>query len=122
MKNWRFSDIFIALVAIVAVFVVVPAAWAFCGFYVARADASLYNQASQVIIARDGDRTVLTMANDYKGDVQDFALVVPVPVVLQEEQVNVGDPAIVERLDSFSAPAWWNISTPTPVPLSKNST
>ena len=51
-------------------------AWAFCGFYVAKADTELYNQASQVIIARDGDRTVLTMANDYQGDVDDFAMVV----------------------------------------------
>ena len=77
---------------------------AFCGFYVAKADSSLYNQASQVVIARDGDRTVLTMANDYQGEVKDFALVVPVPVVLQEEQVNVGERKIIERLDGFSAP------------------
>lgn len=57
-------------------------ALAFCGFYVAKADSSLYNQASQVIIARDGRRTVLTMSNDYQGDVKDFAMVIPVPVVL----------------------------------------
>ncbi|NJO19877.1 MAG: DUF2330 domain-containing protein, partial [Spirulinaceae cyanobacterium RM2_2_10] len=82
----------------------VAPAWAFCGFYVSKADASLYNQASQVIIARDGDRTVLTMANDYQGEVKDFALVVPVPVVLEEEQVHVGEPEIIERLDTFSAP------------------
>lgn len=81
-----------------------PPAWAFCGFYVAKADASLYNQASQVIIARSGNRTVLTMANDYKGDVKDFALVVPVPTVLSEEQVQVGDAKIIERIDAFSAP------------------
>lgn len=78
--------------------------FAFCGFYVAKADSSLYNQASQVVIARDGDRTVLTMANDYQGEVKDFALVVPVPVVLQEDQVNVGERTIIERLDGFSAP------------------
>ncbi|MDY7024500.1 MAG: DUF2330 domain-containing protein, partial [Cyanobacteriota bacterium] len=64
----------------------------------------LYNQASQVIIARDGNRTVLTMANDYQGDVKNFALVVPVPVVLTEDQVQVGKPEIIERIDGFSAP------------------
>lgn len=80
------------------------ATWAFCGFYVSKADSSLYNQASQVAIARDGDRTILTMANDYQGDMQDFALVVPVPVAIQEDQVRVGDPKILDRLDSFSAP------------------
>jgi hypothetical protein len=77
---------------------------AFCGFYVGKADTKLYNQASQVIIARDGDRNILTMANDYQGEVKDFALVVPVPVVLQPEQVNVGEPKIIERLDGFSSP------------------
>lgn len=79
-------------------------AFAFCGFYVAKADSSLYNQASQVILARDGNRTIMTMANDYKGDVKDFALVVPVPVVLEAEQVNTGEPQILEKLDTFSSP------------------
>ena len=79
-------------------------ALAFCGFYVAKADSSLYNQASQVIIARDSNRTVLTMSNDYQGEVKDFAMVVPVPVILKEEQVHINDSKILERLDGFSAP------------------
>jgi len=79
-------------------------ALAFCGFYVAKADSSLYNQASQVIIARDGDRTVLTMSNDYQGEAEDFAMVVPVPVILEEGQVHIGESEILERLDGFSAP------------------
>lgn len=79
-------------------------ALAFCGFYVGKADTSLYNKASQVIIARDGNRTVLTMSNDYQGEVKDFALVVPVPVVLKEEQVNIREAKIIERLDAFSSP------------------
>ncbi len=43
-------------------------AHAFCGFYVAKADTSLFNKASKVVLVRDGNRTVLTMANDYQGD------------------------------------------------------
>lgn len=81
-----------------------PAALAFCGFYVATADTKLYNKASQVVIARDGNRTILTMANDFKGDVKNFAIVVPVPVVLKKEQVKVGDPKVIAHLDAFSAP------------------
>src|ERR687885_394769 len=92
------------LIAVIVSVNFVPKAWAFCGFYVAKADSKLYNQASQVIIARNGDRTILTMANDYQGDVKEFALVVPVPVVLEQEQVRVGDPKIIKRLDDFSAP------------------
>ena len=87
---------------------------AFCGFYVAKADTSLYNQASQVIIARDGQRTVLTMSNDFQGEVKDFAMVVPVPVILKEEQVNVGESKIIERLDAFSAPRLVEYTDPDP--------
>ena len=89
-------------------------ALAFCGFYVAKADASLYNKASQVIIAREGNRTILTMANDYQGSVKDFALVVPVPVILKPEQVKVGDPKIIQRLDAFSAPRLVEYFDPDP--------
>ena len=94
----------VLIVVLVSVGWGVQPAWAFCGFYVAKADSSLYNQASQVVIARDGDRTILTMSNDYQGDVEDFALVVPVPVILDEDQVNIGNSTIVDRLDAFSAP------------------
>ncbi|MBD2509338.1 DUF2330 domain-containing protein [Nostoc muscorum FACHB-395] len=102
------------LLAIVAVFCFAPAAWAFCGFYVAKADTKLYNKASQVVIARDGDRTVLTMANDFQGEVKDFAMVVPVPTVLQKEQVRVTEPKIIERLDAFSAPRLVEYFDPDP--------
>jgi hypothetical protein len=102
MKIYRYA---IALIIgfITIIFLAKPA-WAFCGFYVAKAERSLYNKASQVIIARNGDRSVLTMANDYQGNVKDFAVVVPVPVILEPGQVQVGNPTILERLDAFSAP------------------
>jgi hypothetical protein len=102
------------LLTIVAVFCFAPAAWAFCGFYVAKADTKLYNKASQVVIARNGDRTVLTMANDYQGEVKDFAIVVPVPTVLQKDQVRVALPSIIERLDAFSAPRLVEYFDPDP--------
>lgn len=109
-----FRCLFTLLLAIVAVICFAPTAWAFCGFYVAKADTKLYNQASQVVIARNGDRTILTMANDYQGEVKDFAIVVPVPVVLQKDQVHVGDPEIIERLDAFSAPRLVEYFDPDP--------
>jgi hypothetical protein len=89
-------------------------AYSFCGFFVAKADTKLFNQASKVILARDGDRTVLTMANDYQGEVADFAIVVPVPVVLKKEQVHIGDPKIIDRLDAFSAPRLVEYFDPDP--------
>ena len=79
-------------------------AHSFCGFYVATGDAKLFNQRSQVVLVRDGDRTVLTMGSDFKGEPSEFALVVPVPTVLERDQIHVGDQKIVEHLDAYSAP------------------
>lgn len=102
------------VVVCMACLMLVPAAWAFCGFYVAKADSKLYNQASQVALARSGNQTVLTMANDFQGAVKDFAIVVPVPVVLQKDQVQVAPPKIMERLDAFSAPRLVEYFDPDP--------
>lgn len=79
-------------------------AHAFCGFYVAKADATLFNDRSEVILVRDGLRTIITMSNDFKGNVRDFAMVVPVPVVLQESDIRVVDRSIFQKLDGYSSP------------------
>jgi hypothetical protein len=77
---------------------------AFCGFYVAKADTKLFNKASKVVIMRDEDRTVMTMANDYKGALKEFAIVIPVPTVLEREQIHVTDNALIDHLDAYTAP------------------
>jgi hypothetical protein len=77
---------------------------AFCGFYVGKADTKLFNQASQVALVREGDRTVLTMANDFRGDPKEFALVVPVPTFIERRQIEVVDKGLLDHLDAFSAP------------------
>ena len=89
--------------SIVAVLAAQDAA-AFCGFYVARADTKLFNKASQVALVRDGDTTVMTMANDFQGELTEFAIVIPVPVVLRRDQIEVTDKAVLDRLDAFTAP------------------
>src|SRR5262245_1229929 len=80
------------------------AAAAFCGFYVAKADAKLFNKASQVALVSDGERTVMTMANDFRGDLTEFAVVIPVPVVLKREQIEVTEKGLLDHLDAYSAP------------------
>ncbi len=77
---------------------------AFCGFYVAKADTDLFNEASKVVIARDGVRTVITMASDFKGDVSEFAMVIPVVDIPEREQLNIANPALVEHIDAYTAP------------------
>ena len=100
MRRWSF----LCLAILLALSPAPREAFAFCGFFVAKGDAKLFNRSSQVAIARDGDRTVMTMVNDYQGDPQQFAIVVPVPTVLQKDQIHIGDQAIVEHLDAYSAP------------------
>jgi hypothetical protein len=80
------------------------AAHGFCGFYVAKADTKLFNKASQVVLVRDGKRTVLTMANDYQGDPKEFAIVIPVPTVVKKDAVQVADKAVIDHVDAYSAP------------------
>ncbi|TNF04279.1 MAG: DUF2330 domain-containing protein [Deltaproteobacteria bacterium] len=87
---------------------------AFCGFYVSKADTKLFNEASKVVMVRDGNRTVLTMANDYQGEAKEFATVVPVPTVLEKGQINVAEPALVDRIDAFTAPRLVEYHDPNP--------
>ena len=89
-------------------------AFAFCGFYVSKADSKLFNKASQVVLVRDGDRTIVTMASDFKGDPKEFAMVVPVPTAIERGQINVGDKALVEHLDAFTAPRLVEYHDPNP--------
>jgi hypothetical protein len=94
----------VAVLAIAALAAAARTALGFCGFYVAKADTKLFNQASQVVLVRDGDRTVLTMANDFKGDPKEFAIVIPVPTFLQKEQIHVAERALLDHLDAYSSP------------------
>lgn len=82
----------------------VTESWAFCGFYVTKADAKLFNKSSQIILVRDGQRSTITMSNDFRGSVRDFAMVVPVPTILQRSDIKVVDAAIFAKLDAYSGP------------------
>ncbi|HEU4539146.1 MAG TPA: DUF2330 domain-containing protein, partial [Polyangiaceae bacterium] len=77
---------------------------AFCGFYVSGADAQLANDATSVVLMREGLRTVLSMENNYRGPPERFALVVPVPVVLQKENVKTLRSQVFRKIDQLSAP------------------
>ena len=87
---------------------------AFCGFYVGKADAGLFNEASQVILVRRDGKTVISMANDYRGALTEFALVVPVPQVLLRDQIHIGERKLFERIDAYSAPRLAEYFDPSP--------
>ena len=77
---------------------------AFCGFYVSGSSEQLTNKATRVALMRHGQRTVLTMSNDYDGPAQDFAMVVPVPVVLQQDNVRTLPHDVFSKIESLTAP------------------
>src|SRR5262249_4328308 len=79
-------------------------AHAFCGFYVAGSNQKMFNDATQVVLMRDGTRTVLAMQNDYRGPLEDFAMVVPGPVVLKPTDVKVVDKGVFAPVDALGSP------------------
>ena len=82
----------------------VPRAEAFCGFYINGAGGEMFNNATQVVLMRSGTRTVLAMQNNYQGPPSEFALVVPVPVVLQETDVKTLTKDVFAKVDTMGAP------------------
>ncbi|HEY6033543.1 MAG TPA: DUF2330 domain-containing protein, partial [Kofleriaceae bacterium] len=81
-----------------------PAILAFCGFYVAGSNQQMFNDATQVVLMRQGTRTVLSMQNNYKGPPEAFALVVPVPSVLHEGDVKTLTKDVFAHVEQMGAP------------------
>ena len=94
---WFFALLFVLSVK-------AQSAHGFCGFYVAKADTKIFNKASQVVLARQDDKTVITMVNDFKGDPKEFAVVIPVPTLIERGQIHVGDKKVIDHLDAYTSP------------------
>ena len=92
------------IATLVAVLAAPGAAEAFCGFYINGAGGEMFNNATQVVLMRQGTRTVLSMQNNYQGPPSDFAMVVPVPVVLQEADVKTLSKDVFAKVDAMSSP------------------
>jgi uncharacterized protein (TIGR03382 family) len=92
-------------IALLAACLLTPiAAEAFCGFYINGAGGEMFNNATQVVLMRNGTRTVLSMQNNYQGPPTDFAMVIPVPVVLKEADVKTLTKDVFAKVDAMSAP------------------
>ena len=115
--DWRtpmFRKTAVFLLAVGLALGITTRADAFCGFYVAKADTSLFNKASQVVLVRDGDRTVITMSNDFRGNPREFAMVIPVPTSITREQIHIAEAALVKHLDAYTAPRLVEYFDPDP--------
>ncbi len=103
LEMTRASTLALTLAA-VASLAQLPHADAFCGFYVGGAGAQMFNNATQVVLMRQGTTTILSMQNNYQGPPERFAMVVPVPVVVHKDQVQTLPREIFDKVDTLGAP------------------
>ena len=105
LSPWRTALLALVTCTLGAATVAAPTeAEAFCGFYVSGADQEMFNNATMVVMMREGTKTVLSMRNNYEGPPKDFAMVIPVPQVLKEENVKVIKDEVFDKVDKLAAP------------------
>src|SRR4051812_11528256 len=64
----------------------------------------MFNDATQVVLMREGTRTVLSMQNNYKGPPEAFAMVIPVPTVLHDGDVKILKPEVFQAVEQMGSP------------------
>jgi hypothetical protein len=119
IQDRAFNRVMRKLIIAGALAISAAAAHAFCGFYVSGSNQKMFNDATNVVLMRSGTRTVLSMQNDYRGPLEDFAMVIPVPVVLKPTDVKVVPKEVFDRLDSLGSPRlveYWE-QDPCPKPI-----
>lgn len=77
---------------------------ALCGTYVGSGGSDLYTHATHFVMLRDGNTTVMSMQNKDEGPPEDFAMVVPVPMVLEKSMVQRLAPELFDKIDQIAAP------------------
>src|SRR5690606_13908832 len=91
----------------------------FGGFYATPKATDQGASEAQVVIVRDGNRTVMTIAPAVLEDAKELAIVVPVPGKLEERQIHVGDAAVLARLDAYTAPRLVTLRDENPCQITK---
>ena len=79
-------------------------AFAFPSLYVAKEEAAPLTANTKIVIARDGDRTTITLSSDPVGGTGDFAMVLAIPSAPAREDIKVVDPAVLDHLEAYTAP------------------
>jgi MYXO-CTERM domain-containing protein len=79
-------------------------AHAFGGVLVGSEGDVLLSKHSQIVVARNGNQTTLTLAPGYVGDASRLAFIVPLPDVIDASAVTTPDPGLLDRLDANAAP------------------
>ncbi|MCA9578802.1 MAG: DUF2330 domain-containing protein [Myxococcales bacterium] len=83
--------------------------------------AALPNRETVVALMREGTRTVVAFQNDYLGPAEDFALIVPVPVVLHEGDVRTLHPSVFRQVQVAAQPRVVELWEQDPCPASRGT-
>ncbi len=75
-----------------------------CPTVVTGTPSELSFDVAQVAIVREGRRTTFSVSINPYGDPQEFALVMPVPEVLDQREIRTLDTEVFSRLDGYTAP------------------
>jgi hypothetical protein len=76
----------------------------------------ILNEASKVALVRDGERTIMTMSNDVKTDLDEFGMIVPVPSVIKKDDVRIVEQAVFTALEQATNPRIVEMYDPDPCP------
>ena len=56
------------------------------------------------MIAREGNINTLTMFNDFEGNASEFGMIIPASSTIDEDNIRLVAPGLIDRLDRYSAP------------------
>lgn len=104
----------LVITAVCAVLLATPRPADACGGYVAHNEGLRLNDALELVVVRDGTRTVMSVRNRYRGPVEHFALLVPVPQVLQPGDVVTLDPSVFDQIAALTAPQLYHLREDDP--------
>jgi Na+-translocating ferredoxin:NAD+ oxidoreductase RnfD subunit len=76
----------------------------------------ILNESSKVAMVRDGETTIMTMSNDVISVLDEFGLIVPVPTVIQKNDVRVVEQAVFTALEQLTNPRLMEKWDPDPCP------
>ena len=75
-----------------------------CGGFFGPVDNNVFSDAQQVLFQRDGDRISVEYLVKYEGEADQFGWVIPIPGTLDTDDVAVGDPELLDDLESRTNP------------------
>ena len=114
----RLSRLLFPLLTVAALGAARPAS-ALPGFYAGKKEAKRHSYATHVVLMTKGNYSVVTVAPDYDGPLDAFALVMPVPADVTTEHVQTLKREFVDRVENITAPRFhefWEMDPCEPGP------